>query len=157
MATVWGEITEHGTLRPYAMWAGAVHQFRSGERLRITIDKDRNGKFNSLFHLCLDLIAKAVNRGPASTSVDELKRWVKLKKGWYDVVALPHPKDGITHVIEYKPTAFAKMGEQEFHRFTIDACELIRDELAPWIAGSPEWKDAIAIINTIVEPMEFGR
>ena len=146
---VWGEKTRDGLLKPYAMWGEALDVIKPGERLRITVDKDRNGKFSSLFHLMLGLIAKAINRGPAETDIDKLKKWVKLKRGWFDVVPLPAPKDGISHVIDYHSTSFAKMGEDEFRRFCVDACELIRDELAPWIGDAPEWRDALAIIETI--------
>lgn len=149
MAAFWGEMTKDGAIRPYARWTIALEDFRPGERLRVTVDKDRNAKFNSLYHLSLSLIAKAINRGPAQTSVDDLKKWVKLKKGWFDVIPLPKPRNGITHVIEYKSTSFATMGETEFYKFAVDTCELIRDELAPWIANSPEWKDVRAIIDTI--------
>lgn len=149
---VWGTITKDGLLEPYAMWRDELSALRPGDRLRITVDKDRNGKFSSLFHLMLGLIAKAINRGPANTDIEALKKWIKLKKGWFDVVPLPHPKDGITHVIDYHSTSFAAMGEAEFHRFAIDACELIRTELAPWIGDAPEWREARAIVDSIAPP-----
>jgi hypothetical protein len=93
---------------------------------------------------------KAINRGPATTSIDDLKSWVKLKKGWYDLVPLPHPRDGMTHAIAYKSTAFASMGETEFHQFCMDACELIRADLAPWISEAPEWLEIEPIVNSIL-------
>lgn len=147
---VWAEVTDSGTIAPYAKWRGLLkEEFRTGERLKITVEKDRNGRFSALFHLALSLIAKAINRGPANADVTSLKRWVKLKKGWFDVVPLPVPQDGITHVIDYHSTAFDKMDELEFHRFATEACNLIRDELAPWISGAPEYAEAVAIINQI--------
>lgn len=149
MPAFWGEITRDGAIRPYARWQSVLEDIKPGVRLRVTVDTDRNGKFNSLFHLCLRLIAKAVNRGPAATDIDQLKEWIKLKKGWFDVVDLPNPVDGVAHVIRFKSTSFAAMGEKEFHAFAVDACELIRAELAPWIVNSPEWRDVRAIIDQI--------
>lgn len=147
---VWGEVTRDGMIAPYIRWRGElVEEYRPGDRLVISVDKDRNGKFSSLFHLMLGLIVKAINRGPAQTTIDDMKRWVKLKRGWYAVVALPHPQDGITHAIMLKSTAFASMGEGEFQQFARETCELIRDELAPWISNAPEWGEALTIINQI--------
>lgn len=146
---IWGERRPDGTLKPYARWREALEDFPVGERLRINVDRDRNGKFSALYHVMLSLIARAINRGPATTDVDALKRWVKLKKGWYEVVALPHPRDGVTHAIDFKSTAFASMGEEEFRQFALDTCEAIRAELAPWLGDAPEFSEAMTIINTI--------
>lgn len=148
MTTIWGE--RHGnTIRPYQRFIQTLTEFPEGMRLRAVIDKDRNGKFSALYHVMLGLVADAVNRGPAKTDIDTLKQWVKLKRGWFDLVALPHPTQGQTHAIAYRSTAFAKMGEAEFHQFAMQTCDLIRDELAPWIAQSPEWAEIRQIINSI--------
>src|SRR5690606_28364196 len=119
-------------------------------RLRIKVDTDRNGKFSSLYHLMLGKIAKAINRGPASTDIDKLKKWVKLKRGWYDVVALPFPVDGQESAVEYRSTAFDKMGEAEFQAFARDSAELIRDELAPWISDAPEWPEVMGFLHGLL-------
>jgi hypothetical protein len=132
------------------MWADAMKEFRPGERVQVTVDRDRNGKFNSLFHLCLGMIAKAINRGPATTDIDQLKKWVKLQKGWYTLVRVPPPHHG--WAIDYKSTSFAAMSEEEFHQFATDACNLIRDDLAPWISDAPEFRDVTAIIDSILQP-----
>ncbi|MBM1817192.1 DUF1367 family protein [Pseudosulfitobacter pseudonitzschiae] len=150
MPTIWG-IRDGYALRPYRKFATALEDIPEGARLRIKIDKDRNGKFSALFHVMLGLIADAVNSGPATTSIEALKKWVKIKKGHYDVVKLPTPlADGTTHAVDYHSTSFNKMGEDEFHEFCRDACELIRAELAPWIAESPKWKEAMDILNSIL-------
>lgn len=150
MATVWGERRGNAFL-PYKKFADDFASVPEGVRLKVKIDKDRNGKFSALFHLMLGLLAKAINRGPAQTDIEALKSWIKLKKGWYDTVALPHPtQDGQTHAIAYRSTSFAKMGEDEFHAFCIDACELIRAELAPWVSNAPEWPEVRQIINSIL-------
>lgn len=147
---VWGERTPLGQIKIYERWREElVEAIPAGERLRISIDRDRNGKFSSLYHLMLGKVAKAINRGPAETDIDRLKQWVKLQRGWFDVVRLPNPRDGLTHAIAYKSTSFAKMGEAEFHQFAVDTCNLIRDTLAPWIADAPEWREARAIIDQI--------
>jgi hypothetical protein len=44
------------------------------------------------------------------------------------------------------------MSEEEFHQFATDACNLIRDDLAPWIKDAPEFRDVTAIIDSILEP-----
>lgn len=149
MSTVWGQ-RDGITIVPYAKFHKAIAEFPEGVRLRIKIDKDRNGKFSALFHVLLGLLVDAINRGPAQTDIDKLKQWVKLKKGHYDVVALPNPVGEITHAIDYHSTSFAKMGETEFHQFCADACELILAELAPWVANSPEWPEAQQIIHSIL-------
>lgn len=150
MATIWG-IRDGYSLRPYSKFAGALEAIPEGARLRIKIDKDRNGKFSALFHLMLGMIADAVNQGPATTDINKLKQWVKLKKGHYDLVKLAQPApDGTTHAIEYHSTSFAKMGEEEFHAYAQDACELIRAELAPWVGDSPKWREAMDILNSIL-------
>lgn len=148
MPTIWG-VRQGAFLVPYGKFRPALDAFPEGVRLRITVDKDRNGKFNALFHLMLGMVSDAINRGPAKTDIDKLKQWVKLKKGHYDVVPLPHPVQGQTHAIEYRSTSFAKMGEAEFHAYCTDACELIRAELAPWISGAPEWPEVQSIIRSI--------
>jgi hypothetical protein len=154
MTTIWG-VRRGGGLVPYAKFHDEMLEFPEGVRLRIAIDQDRNGRFSALFHVMLGLIAKAINRGPASTSIDALKQWVKLKKGWYDVVTLPTPApDGTTTSVVFRSTSFASMGETEFHAFAQDACEMIRAELAPWVAGSPEWAEARDIINSILPAQE---
>ena len=148
---VWGEMADDGTIRPYGRWRMELAEagFKPGQRLQINVDRDRNGKFNSLYHLMLSFIVKAINQGPAETDIDRLKQWVKLQRGWFDVVPLPTPRDGLTHVIAYQSTSYATMAEDEFHRFAVDTCDLIRDKLAPWIADAPEWQEARAIIDSI--------
>lgn len=149
MTTMWGQ--RHGTaIVPYAKFQPMLDKMPEGVRLRLTVDTDRNGKFSSLFHVMLGLLVDAINRGPASTSIDALKQWVKLKTGRFDLVKLPRPApDGTTHAIDYHSTAFHKMGESEFHQFCTGACDLIRAELAPWVAGSEEWAEARKIIDSI--------
>lgn len=157
MTTMWGQRVGDRFV-PYQRFRDDFAKFHEGERLRVKIDRDRNGKFSALFHVMLGLIATAVNRGPAQTDIAGLKRWVKIKKGYYDVVPLPRPAiDGTTHAIQFKSTAFSSMGEEEFHAFCVDACELIRAELAPWVEGSEEWAEALAIINTISAPEPDNR
>ncbi len=150
MPTVWGHKSGPDTVRLYRKWGSALEKLHPNDRLRIKIDKDRNGKFNSLYHLMLDRLSKAINKGPANTDIDRLKRWVKIKTGRYDVVPLPAPTiTGETSAIEYHSTSFAKMGEEEFHSFVSDTCELIRAELAPWVGESAEWQEVQEIIATI--------
>lgn len=148
MAVMWGTRAGPDTFRVYRAYAEKVDEFHPADRLRITVDLDRNGKFNSLFHVMLDKLAKAINRGPATTTPDALKKWVKIKKEWYDLVEVTTPR-GQTVAIDYHSTSFAAMGEDEFKRFALDACELIRAELAPWVSASPEWEDVRAIIASI--------
>ncbi|MBN8292860.1 DUF1367 family protein [Rhodobacter sp. NTK016B] len=149
MPTIWGQ-RRGSVFVPYQKFGAAFEEIPEGARLKVKIDRDRNGKFSALFHVALGLLVAAINRGPASTSIDALKQWVKLKKGWYDVVELPHPApDGQTHAIAYRSTSFATMGEAEFHAFCTDACELIRAELAPWVSSAPEWAEVRAIIDSI--------
>lgn len=145
---IWGQRIG-ATFVPYQKFMGILEEIPEGVRLKISVDKDRNGRFNALFHLMLDKVATAVNRGPAKTDIDTLKKWVKLKRGWFDVVPLPMPVQGQTHAIDYRSTSFAKMGEAEFHQFAVQTCDLIRDELAPWIAQSPEWTEVRGILNSI--------
>lgn len=150
MPTVWGTKDGPYTLRLYSKYGEAIEGLHQGDRLRIVVEKDRHGKFNSLYHVMLSLLAKAINRGPAQTSINELKKWVKLRKGYYDVVPLPQPlMDGTAHAIDYHSTSFAKMGEEEFEQFANDTCEMIMSELAPWVAGSPEWSEVRDIIAKI--------
>lgn len=150
MPVVWGTKDGPCTLRLYSKYAEAIEDLHQGDRLRIKVEKDRNGKFNSLYHVMLDRLARAINRGPATTSIDELKKWVKIRKGWYDVVPLPQPTlDGQTHAIDYHSTSFAKMGEEDFERFARDTCELILSELAPWVENAPEWEEVQQIIGQI--------
>lgn len=148
MGTIWG-YRDGIAIVPYARFHKHMAEFPEGVRLRIKIDKDRNGKFSALFHVLLGLLVDAINRGPAQTDIEKLKQWVKLKKGYYDVVPLPNAVGEITHVIDYHSTSFAKMGETEFHDFCADACELIVAELAPWVSGAPEWTEARQIIRSI--------
>jgi hypothetical protein len=147
---VWAEVASGGIIAPYSKWRAQIaEEFKPGERLKVTVEKDRNGKFSSLFHLALSLIAKAINRGPAYATVESLKQFIKLRKGWYDVIELPANSSGQTHAVRFHSTAYAKMDDQEFHRFAREACTLIQAELAPWIDGAPEWSEALAIINQI--------
>ncbi len=148
MATVWGTKTDARTLRLYDKHAPNIEDFRIGERLRISVDRDRNGKFSALYHVMLSKLANAINRGPAQTDIDQLKDWVKLRKGWFDLEDVKH--DGKTvQAIRFRSTAFAKMPEGEFHKFAVDTCELIRDDLAPWIGNSPEWWEIAIILDKI--------
>lgn len=140
MPTVWGELRDDGKLVPYRSYLSQLEGVHVNSRLRIKVDNDRNGKFNGFYHLMLSKVADAVNTGPATTSIDALKNWVKLKTGRYDVVQLPQPTpDGQTHAIDYHSTSFAKMGEAEFHQFAEDTADLIAADLAPWIQSSPQW------------------
>ena len=154
MPPLWGQRVGPAFV-PYKMFHRNLDAIPEGVRLRITVDKDRNGKFNALFHLMLGMVAKAVNRGPAKTDIDALKAWVKLKYGWFDLVLLPMPVDDQTHAIAYRSTAFDKMGEAEFHGFATQACELISAELAPWIKDAPEWAEIREILASI-NPAEAG-
>ena len=149
MPTLWSQRVGQAIV-PYGKYQEDLADLPEGCRLRIKLDKDRNGKFSSLFHLMLGKLAKAINRGPAQTNIDALKQWVKLKKGWYDAVPLPQPApDGTSHAIVFRSTNFASMGEEEFHAFCTDACELIRAELAPWVSSAPEWPEVRQIIASI--------
>jgi hypothetical protein len=148
MATIWGQ-RRGEFIVPYAKFAETVRELPEGARLRVKVDTDRNGKFSALYHVMLGLIVKAVNAGPASTTIDDLKKWVKLKRGWYSVIPLPNPtKEGVEVAIEYQSTAFAKMGEEEFHRFAVDTCNLIASEMM-WCRDAPEWDEAMKIVATI--------
>lgn len=157
-ATVWGERIGPRDFRVYARFEDAIDRFRPGDRLRIRIDRDRNGKFNAFYHLMLSKICAAANRGPVHLDIDGLKKWVKLKRGWFEVVPLPPNMAklaGQETAIEYISTSFAAMpDESEFHRFAADTRDLIRDELAPYIAGSPEWEEISAMLDSIRRPEE---
>lgn len=149
MPTIWGIRDGYG-LRPYKAYARKLEDIPEGCRLRIVIDKDRHGKFNSLYHLMLSKVVDAVNRGPANTTIENLKNWVKIQKGWYDVVELPNPTPtGETTAVQYKSTSFDSMGEEEFHQFASDTFELIAQELAPWIVDSPEWPEVRQFIASV--------
>lgn len=150
MPVTWGHKTGQGALRLYSRFWGELDAFSSDERLRITIDRDRNGKFNALFHVMLSLLVEAINKGQHHTTIDKLKQWIKIKNGYYDIVKLPSTtKEGLEYAVALKSTRFAAMGDEEFHRFCMDACQLIRDELASYISDAPEWREAMKIINTI--------
>lgn len=156
MPTVWGEKIDDRTLRIYVKHAGKLDAFSKTDRLRINVELDRHGKFNSLYHVMLSLVVTAVNRGPSNTDINALKRWVKLKNGWYDVIQLPTPTlDGQNIAVEYKSTSFAAMGEEEFHQFAVDTCKLIQEELAPWIKDSPEWQEIHQIVSSM-QPAQKG-
>jgi hypothetical protein len=154
MLTIWGQRKGY-TIQPFRAHMEALEAIPEGARLRIVIDEDRNSRFSSLFHAMLGKVAAAINKGPAKTSIEDLKRWVKLKKGWYRLVDLPTPgPNGETVAIDYRSTAFEKMGDGEFHQFAIDACDLIASELAPWITQAPEWSkinDMLRRINPEVQ------
>ncbi len=150
MTLAYGQKIGPRTVRLFLRYSETLEKFTEGDRIRLTIQKDRYGKFNSLFHVMLSLLVKAVNSGPASTTIDDLKNWVKIQKGWYDVVPLKKPlPDGTTSAVVYRSTSFKGMGEDEFQKFAIDACDLIRNDLAPWVADSPEWQEAMQILKTI--------
>ncbi len=152
MPTIWG-IRDGASLRPYQKFHDALLDVPQGARLRIKIEEDRNGRFSALYHVMLGMIAKEITQGPGPMvlAIDDLKRWVKLKKGYYDTVELPKPlPTGETHAIEYRSTAFSKMGEGEFHKFATDSCELIRAELAPWIAEGEAWPEIKSMLDSIL-------
>lgn len=149
MPTIWGQRKGY-TIQPFRAHMEALEAVPEGARLRITIDEDRNGKFSSLFHAMLGKVAAAINRGPAKTSIADLKKWVKIKKGWYRVVDLPTPgPGGETVAIDYRSTAFEQMGQAEFARFATETCDLIASELAPWITQSPEWEQIEGLLKKV--------
>lgn len=153
MPTVWGQKEDARTIVLYLKYADALEAFMPSDRLRIRIEKDRNGKFNSLFHVMLDRCVKAMNRGPAETTIEDLKKWVKLKNGWYDIVTLPEPATGgQVEAIDYKSTNFSSMGEEEFGRFVQNTCQIIEQELAPWISDAPEWLEISEMLASISAP-----
>lgn len=149
MPTIWG--TRRGDfIYPYARFVPALRDMPEDVRLRVKLDTDRNGKFSALYHVMLGMVVDAINRGPAQTTIDNLKKWVKIQRGWYSVIPLPNPTgEGVEHAIEYKSTTFNKMGEREFHEFAVDTCEMIATDLAPWIKESPEWPEIQAIVAQI--------
>lgn len=137
-------------IRLYLRYTETLEKFNQGDRIRLKIERDRHGKFNSLYHVLVSLLVKAINSGPAQTTIADLKRWVKLQKGWYDVVELPRATmTGQTHAIDYKSTSFAEMGEDEFHLFAIDTCEMVRTSLAPWLTDSDEWPEIQSLVRQI--------
>lgn len=149
MPTIWG-IRDGLALRPYKMFQEKLGDIPEGARLRIKVEIDRSGKFNSFYHVMLSKVVDAVNSGPARTNIDTLKNWIKIECGWYETVKLDKPApDGSTHAIEYKSTSFAKMDEDEFHQFARDTCDLIARKLAPWIEQSPEWQEIQQMIASI--------
>jgi hypothetical protein len=149
MPMIWGQRKGY-TIQPFKAHLETLEAIPEGARLRISIDEDRNGRFSSLFHAMLGKVTTAINRGPAKTSIADLKKWVKIKKGWYRVVDLPSPgPNGETVAIDYKSTAFDQMGNGEFKQFAVDACDMIASELAPWITQSPEWEQIETLLKTI--------
>lgn len=146
----WGERVDARHFRVYARFQDDFASLPTGTRLRVSVDKDRNGRFSALVHVMIGLLVRAINRGPAKTSTRDLKKWVKLKKGWYDVVPLPTPVNGQTHAIDYRSTAFHEMAEGEFHQFAMDLCEMVRSELAPWVKDAPEWAEIVTIVDSIL-------
>lgn len=145
MPTVWGEMIDGRTIRVYGKYQDALAKIGPGKRLRLKVDKDRNGKFNSFYHVMLDLCVKAANRGPVETSIDLLKKWVKENTGRYRIVKLPSGRE----VIDYDSTDFASMGEGEFHQFAQDTAILIRDKFAPYISDSDEWREIETMITQL--------
>lgn len=150
---IWGERNGFN-LVPFQRFRPKLEAIPEGVRLRISIDQDRNGKFNALFHVMLELVVSAINSGPAKTDLETLKKWIKLKKGWFDLEPLPSPAIGpngetVSAAIVYRSTSFSKMGEAEFEAFCRDACEMVRSDMAPWIAQAPEWPEIEAIIQQI--------
>ena len=149
MPTIWGQRKGY-TIQPFRAHMETLESIPEGARLRVSIDEDRNGRFSSLFHAMLGKVAAAVNRGPAKTSIPDLKKWVKIKKGWYRVVDLPSlGPNGETVAIDYKSTAFDQMGDGEFHEFARDAVDLIASDLAPWITQAPEWNNIKDMLRRI--------
>lgn len=145
---VWGEKIDDRTLRLYGRFSLADLPARS--RLRIEVDADRNGKFNALVHVLIGMMVKAINAGPAQTSTRDLKRWIKLKRGWFELVPLPRPlPDGTTHAVEYRSTSYADMSEGEFRAFVSDLCTMVEEDLAPWLRDAPEWAEIDAIVSSI--------
>lgn len=152
MATLWGYRNGY-TIVPYKAYLGTLEKFHEGDRIRIVIDKQRNGKYSSLFHVMLSKIVAAMNRGPAQTSIKQLKNFIKLRKGYYKIVELPQPTPtGETTSVEFRSTSFHAMGQEEFYQFTVDSCDLIVNELAPWVKDSPEWPEVMQIVRTILPP-----
>lgn len=151
MTVIWGYLGNDGALHPYQRWADRLGNVRSGDRLRIVVEKDRNGKFNSLYHLMLSKCVDAINAGPIPTETDipKLKRWVKKETGRYDVIRKP----GEEPFIDYHSTDYASMGDDEFIIFARDTCDLIRERLAPWISQSPQWPEIENMLCSI-QPAE---
>lgn len=151
---IWGERSGQYIV-PYKHYREKLAGLPEGQRLRICVDQDRNGKFNALFHVLLGLVADAVNSGPGSTTDAKLMKWIKLKNGWYDFEPLKNPVmapngEVISYSLEYRSTKFSKMGEAEFQAFCRDACELITHEVAPWILAAPQWPQIEEIIAGIL-------
>lgn len=164
MPTVWGETRlvrlngqDRIMLMPYVKYGDQLQDLGNGQRLKIRIDVDRNGKFSGLYHVMLGMVVKAVNRGPTRTDINRLKRWVKLKTGRYDLVPLDVAgPDGQTHAIDYHSTSFKDMDEGEFYEFAMDTCDLIASpEMAPYIKDSPEWPEIMKILKSIL-PKDEG-
>lgn len=89
MPTIWG--TRRGVMIvPYQKFMETLEEFPEGVRLRIKVDADRNGKFSALYHLMLGKVVKAINAGPAKTDIKTIKEFIKLKRGWFEVVELRH-------------------------------------------------------------------
>lgn len=68
---IWGERNGFH-LVPFQRFRPKLEAIPEGVRLRISIDQDRNGKFNALFHVMLELVVSAINSGPAKTDLEPL-------------------------------------------------------------------------------------
>ena len=143
----YGEHKGDGQLVLYARHAALMSKRRRGVRLRIEVKEDRNGKFNSLYHLMLGKVCEGLEAGGVHADIDDLKTLLKERHGLFTME--PHPRREGVMVMRYKSTSFATMDEEEFQRFVAKSCRYLAEASPDWLKDSPQWSEIHDILADI--------
>lgn len=130
----------------------ALDDLPKGVPLRVEPSQPRNVKQHRLFWAFATYVAAALNDGPTALAWDaeRVVMHLKLATGHVELAKLA-PKDakrlGIDHVALPKSISFAAMDGTEFSRFMDQAFIHVRDQMAPWIMQSPNWREIKTILR----------
>ncbi len=140
-----------GALRPASKSAQRmVATWHDRKPVTIQVREERHAKFHRFFFAFLGMVSDAINSGPmTATSTDEVLKWLKLRLGYVKAVELPPALAKAadqSHAIEFRSISFARMDDEAFHNFATECARLVGQDLAPYIASSPQWGEVQAMI-----------
>ncbi len=107
------------------------------------------------------LLAEALNNGPGREqwTQDMVRRRLAVVTGHADLIPLPDKlarQWGSRLAVVPRSMSFSSMDADEFSRFLNDALDYVRDELAPWLVGTPQWGELAMLVGASAPEKEHG-
>lgn len=131
--------------------ARMIEALPKGVALKVSPKQPRNLRQHRLFWAFATLVSEALNAGPSGEwTPEKVVTHIKLATGRVELMRLSRAdakRVGVDVAAIPSSISFAKMDGVEFGAFMEKAFAHIRDNIAPWIADSPDWPEIRSILQ----------